>query len=229
MPNILPHARVPEHGRPAEQRTVVFVVSKVGPVPAPIVAEVVTKGLAKLDVDQAHALVFDLTAQMPCPVCGCGPATCESTGCGHMCCCPDSYPLPAAALLDDGGALNDRGRDYIEEAWQAFEARREAAAELAEEQRAQELWFARLLAGDDGNPNQELGRLVVTDSSKADDWAPFAELFGGPVVFCVDELAALHAVVEARRDAAFAQRTELHLDLPDALLVDLALSAGGAR
>lgn len=203
---ILPHVRVPEHDRPAEQRTVVFVVSKVGPVPAADVAELVAKRLADLGVDQARALVLDLTSALACPVCGCAPMTCE-TGCGHMCCCPDSYPLPAAALLDDGGALNDHGRDYVEEAWQRFEARCEAEAELAEE-------------------------LRIVDTRGGDDWASFAERFPGPVVVCVDELAAIHDAMRARRDAVFAQRTEFHLDLADDLLVDLAARAvqtGGAR
>lgn len=194
---ILGHPAHHEHDRAADARTVVFVVSKVGPVPAPTVSAIVADVLTRFRIDQAGALVFNLTAAMPCPVCGCGPATCESTGCGHMCCCPDSYPLPAAALVD--------------------------------EQRAQEPWFAGLLAADDANLNQDLGRLVVADSRGADDWGSFAECFPGPVVFCVDELAELRDAVEARRDAALAQRTELHLDLPDDLLADLALSAGGAR
>ena len=39
-------------------------------------------------------------AAAPCAGCQCAPMTCES-GCGHNCCCPDSYPLPAAAAVDE--------------------------------------------------------------------------------------------------------------------------------
>lgn len=93
-------------------------------------------------------------AAAPCAGCRCAPMTCDS-GCGHTCCCPDSYPLPAVALVDDGGALNDLGRDYAEEARQRAEARREAEAELVDEQRAQEL--------------------RIVDTRGGDDWASFAE------------------------------------------------------
>lgn len=39
-------------------------------------------------------------AAAPCAGCQCAPMTCDS-GCGHNCCCPDSYPLPAAASVDE--------------------------------------------------------------------------------------------------------------------------------
>ena len=39
-------------------------------------------------------------AAAPCAGCQCAPMTCDG-GCGHNCCCPDSYPLPAAAAADE--------------------------------------------------------------------------------------------------------------------------------
>lgn len=40
-----------------------------------------------------------------CPGCRCAPVTCELTGCGCLCCCPGSYPLPAEAVTGRWVAL----------------------------------------------------------------------------------------------------------------------------
>lgn len=102
------------------------------------------------------------------PYCDC----CKHCGeCIAACSCPVVVELHDGGTLtlgaarsdrpDDGGALNDASRDVAEEAAVRAEAIREQAAEVAEEQRARELWFAGKLAQDGGNPNQEFGRAVV--------------------------------------------------------------------
>lgn len=78
---ILGHPAYREHG-PALVAPAVFAVS--APTPAP-------------------------AAAAPCAGCQYAPMTCED-GCGHTCCCPDSYPLPAAAeelrIVDSRGAAD---------------------------------------------------------------------------------------------------------------------------